>query len=72
MQVDTATFRALNQEITSLNAQLAKHKELQVKAAAAYEVLLRDTGTAAYGDERAAGAMHHGKGYLRLVGGDDR
>jgi hypothetical protein len=72
MQVDTASFRALNEEITSLNAQLAKHKELQVKAAAAYEVLLRDTSATAYGDKRAAGAMHHGKRYLRLAGGGDR
>jgi hypothetical protein len=67
MQVDTASFRALNEEITSLNAQVAKHEELYVKLAAEYEVLPRDTGAAAHGDEQAAGAMHHRKRYLRLV-----
>jgi hypothetical protein len=72
MQVDTASFRALNEEITGLNAQLAKHEELCVTAAAEYEVLLRDTSTTAYGDERAAGAVHHGKRYLRLTDGGDR
>lgn len=72
MQVDTASFRALSEEITSLNAQLAKHRELYVKAAAEYEVLPRDTSAAAYGGERAAGAMHHGKRYLRLAEGGDR
>lgn len=69
MQVDTASFRALNEEITSLNAQLAKHKELYVEPAAEYEVLLCDTSAATYGDERTAGAMRHGKQYLRLVDG---
>jgi hypothetical protein len=72
MQVDTAPFRALNEEITSIKAQLAKYKELYVSAAAEYGVLLRDTRSAASGDERAAGAMHHGKRYLRLAGGGDR
>jgi hypothetical protein len=67
MQVDTASFRALNEEITSLNAQVAKHKELDVKPAAEYEVLLRDASAAAHGDEQAAGATHYGKRYLRLV-----
>jgi hypothetical protein len=34
MQVDTASSRALNEEIINLNAQLAKHKELQGDAGA--------------------------------------
>jgi len=67
MDVDTGAFRALTERNTELEVQLGYMKGRYTELVIEYMALERASRAAAYGDQRAAGALTHGRRHLRAV-----